>query len=154
MWPRLSFVVSPNAVRTTSQSFDVLAHARTAHDGPRRKDRKRISAESSLMSPRRPNRSRDWSAILDTTLSGGREIMTGKRGNGNGGEKWRWMEHGLRVGFFHSTDGPGLVMTECQTDTIVRSLISLPVRSRLNTWRCFHFVPLKTTTMTHMDPSG
>ena len=41
------------------QIVDIPAQATTAHNGPCRKDWKNISAESSLLSPRRPSRSRD-----------------------------------------------------------------------------------------------
>ena len=61
--------------------LDIPARARTAHKGLFRKDLTRISADSPLMSPLRPNWSRDWtelwffsfwhatSLMVNTTLS-------------------------------------------------------------------------------------
>ena len=57
------------------QRVNIPAHARTAHKVLPRKDQKRISAESSLMSPWWSNRSMDWTELncgyskTDTKLS-------------------------------------------------------------------------------------
>ena len=45
------------------QRVDIAAHARTTHNGLLQRDWKRSSAELVLTSPRRPNRSRDWTEL-------------------------------------------------------------------------------------------
>ena len=45
------------------QRMDIPAHARTAQRATCRKDWKRVSAESSLMSPQWPSWSRDWTEM-------------------------------------------------------------------------------------------
>ena len=49
------------------QIIDIPAHARSSHNGLLQKTLKRISAESSLMSPRPPIRSMDWTELNWTT---------------------------------------------------------------------------------------
>ena len=45
------------------QRVDIAAHTRTTHNGLLQRDWKRSSAELVLTSPRRPNRSRDWTEL-------------------------------------------------------------------------------------------
>ena len=50
------------------QRVNIPVHAKTAHKGLlQKKNSKKISAESSLTSPRRANRSRDWTELMFAT---------------------------------------------------------------------------------------
>ena len=62
-WLRDAAVGRGNAGWTTSKSGHLCLCQNCSQGPPAEKDLKRICAETSLMSPRRPNQSRDWTEL-------------------------------------------------------------------------------------------